>query len=134
MRDGEHMALTQSGCWCRTGWKRCCPGTQELCSQCPVVQGRAPQAALLEQLPHLPSSLHRDSATTMEGIEGIVTMYQDFMKKAGGCLALPSCRAGGPVLCCHGCGDVRLALKQSGFSCLLPLPWCRCSFVFLGTA
>lgn len=28
-------------------------------------------------------------------MEGIVTMYQDFMKKAGECLALPSCGAGG---------------------------------------
>lgn len=27
-----------------------------------------------------PASFHRDTATTMEGI---VTMYQDFMKKAG---------------------------------------------------
>lgn len=84
MRDGEHMALLQSGCWCRTGWKRCCPDTQELCSQCAVVQGRA------LRLPSCSScliclALSADSATTMEGIEGIVTMYQDFMKKAGGC-------------------------------------------------
>lgn len=47
--------------------------------------GPCSQAALLQQLPHLPCSLRRHSATTMEGIEGIVTMYQDFMKKAGGC-------------------------------------------------
>lgn len=38
-----------------------------------------------------PASFHRDTATTMEGI---VTMYQDFMKKAGQCLALPSYQTG----------------------------------------
>lgn len=38
-----------------------------------------------------PASFHRDTAITMEGI---VTMYQDFMKKAGQCLALPSYQTG----------------------------------------
>lgn len=65
----------------------------KLCLKFADLQGCALQAALLgKQLPDLPS-LHRDTAT----MEGIVTMYQDFMKKAGECLALPSCRAGGPV-------------------------------------
>lgn len=51
-------------------------GPLKLCSRCDVCR-------LLSWVNHCltcPSSLHRHTATTMEGI---VTMYQDFMKKAG---------------------------------------------------
>lgn len=41
-----------------------------------------------------PASFHRDTATTMEGI---VTMYQDFMKKAGECLVLLSYQTGSTI-------------------------------------
>lgn len=56
-------------------------------------------------------------------MEGIVTMYHDFMKKAGECLALPSCRAGGTnALLLQAQGNGLSSLKQSGSSFILPLP------------